>query len=99
MYYLVFFGSIYPYRFIAIRKALVSIMFFCRAKERKTSQRVQCCHCKQMLFIDRFIASLVRIKLLGRRRQWFLDECEDCLSVVAGWLRPPPAALALKLCK
>ena len=35
MYYLVFFGSIYPYRFIAIRKLLVSIMFFCRAKERK----------------------------------------------------------------
>ena len=37
--------------------------------------------------VDRFIASLIgslmRIKLLGRRRQWFLDECEDCLSV---WL-------------
>ena len=36
MYYLVFFGSIYPYRFIAIRKFLVSIMFFCRAKEPKS---------------------------------------------------------------
>ena len=35
MYYLVFFGSFYPYRFIAIRKALFSIMFFCRAKEPK----------------------------------------------------------------
>ncbi len=35
MYYLVFSVSIYPYRFIAIRKFLVSIMFFCRAKEPK----------------------------------------------------------------
>ena len=54
-------------------------------------------------FNERLIASLIgslmRIKLLGRWRQWFLDECEDCLSVVAGWLSPPPAALALKLCK
>ena len=33
-----------------------------------------------VLFIDRFIASLVRIKLLGRRRQWFLEKGEDCLS-------------------
>ena len=24
--------------------------------------------------------SLMRIKLLGRRRQWFLDKGEDCLS-------------------
>ena len=34
--------------------------------------------------VDRFIASLIgslmRIKLLGRRRQWFLDKGEDCLS-------------------
>ena len=36
MYYLVFSVSFYPYRFIAIRKALVSIMFFCRAKEPKS---------------------------------------------------------------
>ena len=28
--------SFYPYRFIAIRKLLVSIMFFCRAKEPKS---------------------------------------------------------------
>ena len=37
-----------------------------------------------MIFVDRFIASLIgslmRIKLLGRRRQWFLDKGEDCLS-------------------
>ena len=33
--------------------------------------------------IASLIGSLMRIKLLGRRRQWFLDECEDCLSV---WL-------------
>ena len=26
------------------------------------------------------IGSLMRIKLLGRRRQWFLDKGEDCLS-------------------
>ena len=35
-------------------------------------------------FVDRFIASLIgslmRIKLLGRRRQWFLEKGEDCLS-------------------
>ena len=34
--------------------------------------------------VDRFnaslIGSLMRIKLLGRRRQWFLDKGEDCLS-------------------
>ena len=34
--------------------------------------------------VDRFISSLrgslMRIKLLGRRRQWFLDKGEDCLS-------------------
>ena len=34
--------------------------------------------------VDRFIASLIgslmRIKLLGRRRQWFLEKGEDCLS-------------------
>ena len=36
MYYLVFSVSFYPYRFIAIRKFLVSIMFFCSAKERKS---------------------------------------------------------------
>jgi len=37
-----------------------------------------------MIFVDRFnaslIGSLMRIKLLGRRRQWFLDKGEDCLS-------------------
>ena len=33
--------------------------------------------------IASLIGSLMRIKLLGRRRQWFLDECEDYLSV---WL-------------
>ena len=37
-----------------------------------------------MIFVKRFISSLIgslmRIKLLGRRRQWFLDKGEDCLS-------------------
>ena len=37
-----------------------------------------------MIFVKRFISSLrgslMRIKLLGRRRQWFLDKGEDCLS-------------------
>ena len=35
-------------------------------------------------FNERLIASLIgslmRIKLLGRRRQWFLEKGEDCLS-------------------
>ena len=35
MYYLIFSVSFYPYNFIAIRKFLVSIMFFSRAKELK----------------------------------------------------------------
>ena len=37
-----------------------------------------------MIFVKRFISSLIgslmRIKLLGRRRQWFLEKGEDCLS-------------------
>ena len=30
--------------------------------------------------IASLIGSLMRIKLLGRRRQWFLEKGEDCLS-------------------
>ena len=33
------------------------------------------------IFIEWSIAWLVRIKLLDKRRQWFLEEREDCLSV------------------
>ena len=31
-------------------------------------------------FIELFIALSVRIKLLGKRRQWFEEKDEDCLS-------------------
>ena len=36
---------------------------------------------KLLLFIEWSIAWLVRIKLLDKRRQWFLEKREDCLNV------------------